>query len=79
MATKLTGRRTGGAARWFSEMADASLTIGYTRFEMTPRGTYSAADQPWLWAWANEAFPPVAKESAATCQTAGNVFTGQHR
>ncbi len=42
-------------------------------------GTYSAAHQSWLWVWANEEFPPVAKESAATCQTAGNVFTGQHR
>jgi hypothetical protein len=79
VATKLTGRLTGGTARWFSEMADGSLTIGDTQFGMMPSGTYSAADQPWLWAWANEAFPPVAKESAATCETAGNVFTGQHR
>ena len=72
-------QRIAGAARWFYEMADGSLTIGDTRFGMTPIGTYSAAHQSWLWAWANEAFPPVAKESAATCQTAGNVFTGQHR
>jgi hypothetical protein len=99
VATKLTGRLTGGigtlmhdsstcpicrtlpagAARWFYEMADGSLAIGYTRFGMMPRGTYSAAHQSWLWAWANEEFPPVAKESAATCETAGNVFTGQHR
>jgi len=34
VATKLTGRQTGGAARWFYEMADGSLTIGYTRFGM---------------------------------------------
>jgi hypothetical protein len=60
-------------------MADGSLAIGYTRFGMMPRDTYSAAHQSWLWAWANEEFPPVAKESAATCETAGNVFTGQHR
>jgi hypothetical protein len=58
-------QRIGGAARWFYEMADGSLTIGDTRFAMTPIGTYSAAHQSWLWAWANEAFPPVAKESAA--------------
>ena len=79
MATKLTGRQTGGAARWLYEMADRSLTIGYTRFGMTLIGTDSAADQSWLWAWANEEFPPVAKGSAATCETAGNVLTGKHR
>jgi hypothetical protein len=67
------------AARWFYEMADGSLTIGYTRFGMTPIGTSSAAHQSWLWAWANEAFPPVAKESARTCRLAGTGFTGQHR
>jgi hypothetical protein len=72
-------QRIAGAARWFYEMAVGSLTIGDTRFGMTPIGTYSAAHQSWLWAWANEAFPPVAKESALTCRLAGKGFTGQHR
>jgi hypothetical protein len=67
------------AARWFYEMTDGSLTIGYTRFGMIALGTYSAAHQSWLWAWANQAFPPVAKESALTCRLAGKGFTGQHR
>lgn len=58
-------QRIAGAARWFYEMADGSLTIGDTQFGMTPIGTYSAAHQSWLWAWANEEFPPAAKESAA--------------
>jgi hypothetical protein len=56
-------QRIVGAAPWFYEMTDGSLTIGDTRFGMTPIGTYS--HQSWLWAWANEEFPPMAKESAA--------------
>ncbi|MDB5318776.1 MAG: hypothetical protein JWN40_407 [Phycisphaerales bacterium] len=74
-------QRIAGAARWFYEMADGSLTIGDTRFGMTPIGTYSAAQQSWLWAWANEEFPPMAKESAAAVRdlyvvTGLRVFVG---
>lgn len=58
-------QRIAGAARWSYEMTDRSLTIGDTRFGMTPIGTFSAAHQSWLWAWANEDFPPIAKESAS--------------
>jgi hypothetical protein len=58
-------QRIAGAARWFYEMADGSLAIGDEQFGMTPIGTYSAAHQSWLWAWANEEFPPAAKQSAA--------------
>jgi hypothetical protein len=58
-------QRIAGAARWFYEMADGSLTLGDTCFGMTPIGTYSPAHQSWLWAWANEEFPRAAKESAA--------------
>ena len=62
-------------------MADGSLTIGDTRFGMTPIGTYSTAYQSWLWAWANEEFPPAAKEAATRLRdlyaaTGFRVFIG---
>jgi hypothetical protein len=57
-------QRIAGAARWSYEMADCSLTIGYERFPMTPVGTHSPEYQTWLWAWANEDFPLVAREAS---------------
>src|SRR5436853_525571 len=54
-------RRIAGAPRWSYELAAGSLTIGDTRFGMTPIGTFSPAHQSWLWAWANEDFPEAAR------------------
>jgi hypothetical protein len=61
--------RIAGAARWFYDMADCSLTIGTERFLMTPVGTHSPEYQSWLWAWANEDFPPVAREASRRLQS----------
>jgi hypothetical protein len=61
-------QRIAGAARWAYEMADCSLTIGTERFRMTPIGTHSPEYQTWLWAWANEDFPPVAREASRRLQ-----------
>jgi hypothetical protein len=60
--------RMAGAARWNYDMADCSLTIGTERFPMTPVGTHSHEYQTWLWAWANEDFPPVAREASRRLQ-----------
>lgn len=57
-------QRLAGAGRWFYDMADCSINIGDERFGMTPIGTHSAEYQTWLWAWANEDFPAVARESS---------------
>jgi hypothetical protein len=61
-------RRINGASRWSYEMADCSLTIGSERFPMTPVGTYSPEQQTWLWGWANDAFPPAAREASRPLQ-----------
>src|SRR5262249_15115072 len=61
-------KRIAGAARWSYDMADCSLTIGDERFSMTPVGTHSPEYQTWLWAWANEDFPPVAREASRRLQ-----------
>jgi hypothetical protein len=60
--------RIAGAACWSYDVADCSLTIGDERFSMTPVGTHSPEYQTWLWAWANEDFPPVAREASRRLQ-----------
>jgi hypothetical protein len=60
--------RIAGASRWQYEMADGSLTIGDTRFGMTPIGTFSPEHQSWLWAWANEDFPEAARAASRRIQ-----------
>ena len=71
---ELTGKqasfqaRIAGASRWQHEMADGSLTIGDTRFGMTPIGSFSPQNQSWLWAWANEDFPEVARAASRRIQ-----------
>jgi hypothetical protein len=62
-------RRIQGASRWFYEMADGTLTIGDSIFGMTPIGTYTSAHNSWLWAWANEDFPAVARTASARIQS----------
>jgi hypothetical protein len=54
--------RIANAPDWNYELSDCSLTIGKQRFEVTVVGTFSAEYQTWLWGWANEDFPELAKE-----------------
>lgn len=61
-------QRIAGASQWRYEMADGSLTIGDVRFGMIPVGTFSAEYQSWLWAWANEDFPEVARTASRQIQ-----------
>ena len=61
-------KRIANARRWHYEMAEASLTIGEMRFGMTLIGTYSPEYQSWLWAWANEDFPEVARAASRQIQ-----------
>jgi hypothetical protein len=60
-------------------MTDRSLVIGDTGFGMTPIGTYSPEYESWMWAWANEDFPEVARAASREIQglhviTGFNVF-----
>jgi hypothetical protein len=70
LADKQSGfqKRIAGAARWLYEMEDGSLTIGDTRFGMTPIGTFSPEYQSWLWAWANEDFPQGVRANSRRIQ-----------
>ncbi|MFZ2269833.1 MAG: DUF6882 domain-containing protein [Azonexus sp.] len=58
-----------GASQWFYDMPSRRLEIGDSLFGMTPIGTYSSAYGSWLWAWANDDFPPEARALAAEIQT----------
>jgi hypothetical protein len=66
-------QQTAGAVRWSYEMADCTLTIGDKQFAMTPVGTHSPKRQTWLWAWANEDFPPRAREASRQVQALHGV------
>ena len=70
LAAKQAGfqQRIAGASRWQYEMADGSLTVGDTRFGMTPIGSFSPQYQSWLWAWANEDFPEAARAASRRIQ-----------
>jgi hypothetical protein len=72
--------RIHGATRWTYEMADGSLTIGETRFDMTVVGSYSREYGTWLWAWANDDLPEAARAASRRLQalrdtTGFRVFT----
>jgi hypothetical protein len=70
LAAKQAGfqQRIAGVSRWRYEMREGSLTIGDTRFRMTPIGSYSPQYLTWLWAWANEDFPEVARVASRQIQ-----------
>jgi hypothetical protein len=74
--------RIAGAARWYYDMADCSLTIGEHRFGMVPVGTFSHEQQTWLWAWANDSYPDIARAASRRIQglhdaTGFRVFLNQ--
>jgi hypothetical protein len=66
-------RRIQGASRWSYEMVDGTLAIEDSFFGMTPIGTYSSAYNSWLWAWANEDFPAIARAASARIQALHTV------
>ena len=57
-----------GAPRWHYDMVEESLVFGEMTFGMTPIGTFSPGHQTWLWAWANEDFPEVARAASRQIQ-----------
>lgn len=61
-------QRLGDAESWSYELLDSSITFGSERFPMTPVGTHSPQYQTWLWAWANEDFPSVARDASRQLQ-----------
>jgi hypothetical protein len=66
-------KRIEGTGRRHYEMADLTLTLGETQFSMTPIGTFSPEYQSWLWAWANQDFPPVAREASKRLQALHDI------
>jgi len=61
--------RVGGRIGWNYDMRDCSVTLGGERFSITPIGTHSPEYETWLWAWANEDFPEVAREASREIQS----------
>ncbi len=60
--------RIAGASRWQCELADGTLAFDGQLFPVTAVGTHSAEQQTWLWAWANDSFPPLAREASRRIQ-----------
>lgn len=56
------------ADQWHYDMPSGRLQIGSQIFGMTPIGTYSSTYESWLWAWANDNFPPGARALASGIQ-----------
>lgn len=61
--------RIQGTSRWSYDMAKGRLAIDDLCFGMTPIGTHSPAHNSWLWAWANEEFPEVARAASRRIQS----------
>lgn len=61
-------QRIASAARWQCELAEGTLSFDGMIFGITPVGTYSEAEQTWLWAWANESLPQKARETSRPIQ-----------
>lgn len=60
--------RIKGCTQWHCEMASNLLVIGDERFPVVAIGTHSNEYQTWLWAWANDSFPPACRAAAETLQ-----------
>ena len=71
LATKQAAfrRRIESASGWQYDMAEETLVLGDIVFGMTPIGSYSAEYGTWLWAWANDDFPEIARAASARIQT----------
>lgn len=54
---------------WFYDLEECTLTLGDTKFDATPIGTYSAISSTWLWAWANTDMPAnaIARSEKLKC------------
>lgn len=64
-----------GAGRWRYELDEGSIFFGGDSYPMIPIGTFSPEYQSWLWAWANEDFPELARATSHRLQDL-NVTTG---
>ena len=60
--------RVARASRWQYELADGTLSLDGEIFPITAVGTHSAEHGTWLWAWANDSFPPQAREASRRIQ-----------
>ena len=60
--------RISNGGQWLYNLDDCTLCVGNQSFPITPIGTYSAEQQSWLWAWANEEFPAAAREASERIQ-----------
>ncbi|MEZ6090627.1 MAG: hypothetical protein R3C05_21930 [Pirellulaceae bacterium] len=52
-------------AYWHYDLEAGTLSIGSQTYRITVIGSHNAEEQTWLWAWANESFPSVVRESSS--------------
>ncbi len=62
-------QRIGEDRPWFYDLSVGTLKIGEEIYPMVPIGTYSDEYQSWLWAWANDEFPTLARDAARRLQS----------
>jgi hypothetical protein len=60
--------RIADASRWQCELANGTLSFDDESFPVTPVGTHSDEQQTWLWAWANETLPGLARQASRRIQ-----------
>jgi len=53
------------SAPWYYDLPTESLTVGSRIYRITAIGTHSDEYGTWLWAWANDTFPQVARDASA--------------
>ena len=58
-------RRTAEIGTYFYDLDDCTLKLDDLVFRIVPIGTFSNPYQSWLWAWANDEFPTVARDASA--------------
>lgn len=56
------------SGQWFYDLAALTITFQEATRRAVPIGSYSPHNGSWLWAWANEDFPPLAREASSAIQ-----------
>ncbi|MBS2027085.1 MAG: hypothetical protein JST54_04195 [Deltaproteobacteria bacterium] len=58
-------RLTDAEGAWHYDLVTGAFRLGADAYGFTPIATYVPERSSWLWGWANDAFPPLARERSA--------------
>jgi hypothetical protein len=59
--------------QWHYDLNTGRFSVGECVFPITAIGTHNENLQTWLWAWANDAFPPAAREASSAIRSLYNL------